>query len=198
MTSSPHIAEADRATVRQVTVEELLDQTERISHVEALAALAGAPAGVAELAFNAFPHGTRMWVVTYGLATEDGDGGLTITDRGRQAIELAAERCSQPYRDVSLEDVMASTQEAIGRIVEQSGIRVREPATHPARAETAASSISRGGRHLVARLQSSLIDGVESSLAHLKTRGAAKQTANAEQGGRAPEDNDHQHTGAVH
>jgi hypothetical protein len=113
-------------------------------------------------------------------------------------IAEGAERCPQPYQDISLEDVMASTQQAIGRIVEQSGVRIREPATHRARQETAASSIGRAGRHLVARSQVSLMDALESSLARVKKRGAAKQTASAEQAGRAQEeDNEHHHAGTV-
>jgi hypothetical protein len=118
--------------------------------------------------------------------------------RSSPHIAEGAERCPQPYQDISLEDVMASTQQTIGRIVEQSGIRMREPATHPARHETAASSIGRGGRRFVARSQVSSMDALESSLARLKKRGAAKQTASAEQAGCAPEeDNEHHHAGTV-
>jgi hypothetical protein len=43
------------------------------------------------------------------------------------------------------------------------------------------------------------MDALESSLARAKKRGAAKQTASAEQAARAPEeDNEHHRAGTVH
>lgn len=128
MTPFPPVAEPEPEAAAEATAaQEILDQM-ATRDIEALAALAGAPAGVAELAFNAFLSGTRMWVITYGLATEQSDCTLAITDLGRQAIESAAERCPQPYLDVSLEDVMASTRDAITELVEQSGVRIRRAA----------------------------------------------------------------------
>ncbi len=186
MTLSSHTAEPERAATSQTTpVDEIVNAME--GHVvEGLAALAGAPAGVAELAFNAFPAGTRAWVLTYGLATEEGDGSLAITDVGRQAIELAAKRCPQPYRDVSLEDVMASTQQAIGELVAQSGVRIREPGTHPAPEQTAANRIRRSGLQAAERVQSSLMDRL--ALARRRERAdAAAQRANAEHSKHAAE-----------
>jgi hypothetical protein len=152
MTPSPHIAETEHTTVGQRTsVHEILAEMEE-PDIETLAALADAPTGVAELAFNAFPEGTRAWAITYGLATEESDGTLAITDLGRKAVELAAERCPQPYRDISLEDVMASTQQAIDELVERSGVQIREPGTHPDQEETAASAMRRSGRQVAERL----------------------------------------------
>jgi hypothetical protein len=94
--------------------------------LQSLAALAGAPEGVAELALNAFPRGTRMWMITYGLAVE-ADGQLQITDRGRAAIEVAAARCPAPFADVAVGDLADSTREGLERLAQVSGIRLQEP-----------------------------------------------------------------------
>lgn len=100
--------------------------------LQSLAALAGAPKGVAELAFNAFPGGTQDWLITYGLAVDAG-GQLQITDLGRDAIELAAARCPEPYADVAVGDLADSTRTGLERLVVASGIRLSEPeATAPA------------------------------------------------------------------
>lgn len=128
----------------------------------ALSALAGAPAGVAELAFNAFPDGTRDLMTTYGLARAQSDGTLVITDLGHQAIAAAAERCPEPYQDVSLDDVMASTKKAIDELAQKSGVQIREPHTLPGRGETLASSLRRHGQALIERSQKSLIEGFHS------------------------------------
>jgi hypothetical protein len=154
MTST--ISHGERASVAssrqaQATLDQLAP-----ADVEALAALAGAPAGVAELAFDAFPDGTRAILITYELATEERDGRLSITERGRQAIELAAERFPEPYGDISLGDLLASTKRAIDRLVQQSGVRIREPSTHTPSRSTAASEARRVGSYLVQRVASSL------------------------------------------
>jgi hypothetical protein len=99
--------------------------------LQSLAALAGAPEGVAELAFSAFPRGTRLWAITYGLAVEGKDDQLEITEPGRQAIELAAERCPNPYGDVSLGDLTESTRRAIDALAaKRGGLWLREPQAH--------------------------------------------------------------------
>jgi hypothetical protein len=100
--------------------------------LQSLAAIAGTPQGVAELAFNAFPGGTQDWLITYGLAV-DAAGQLQITDLGREAIELAAARCPEPYADVAVGNLADSTRASLERLVAASGIRLSEPAaTAPA------------------------------------------------------------------
>jgi hypothetical protein len=133
-----HIGAVEAQEAQDLRLEDVIERMDT-ADLEALAALAGAPAGVAELAFSAFPPGTRLWMLTYGLAEEDKEGQLLITDRGWRAIELASERCPEPYADVSLEDVMASTLEAINQLVARSGVRVREPAALPPRAAPTSS-----------------------------------------------------------
>jgi hypothetical protein len=103
--------------------------------LQSLAALAGAPKGVAELAFNAFPGGTQDWLITYGLAAE-AEGQLRITDLGREAIEVAAARCPEPYADVAVGDLVESTRAGLEKLVAVSGIRLREP-------EAAAPTVTR-------------------------------------------------------
>ena len=88
------------APPRPETAGELIDKLQP-DDIEALAALCGAPAGVAELAFSAFPSGTRDWLVTYRPAVVQPDGTLALADLGREAIEQAARRFPEPSRVVA-------------------------------------------------------------------------------------------------
>jgi hypothetical protein len=124
--------------------------------IEALAALRGAPTGVAELAFSAFPSGTRDWLVTYGLAVGQADGTLAVTDLGREAIEQAATQCPEPYGDLSLEDLRASTRKALEVLVNESGVRIREPGTHAVDALPVATSPRTRGQDVGRLIQRSL------------------------------------------
>jgi hypothetical protein len=114
--------------------------------LQSLAALAGAPVGVAELAFNALPEGTQDWLITYGLAT-DVAGELQITDLGREVIALTAERCPEPYADVAVGDLAESTRAGLEQLAARSGIRLKEPPA-PAATTREDSAARRAGQRL--------------------------------------------------
>jgi hypothetical protein len=85
--------------------------------IESLAALYGAPRGIAELAIKTFPLGTRMWALTYELAVEDPTTKeISLTDEGWRLAELAAARVRQPFADVTFSDVMAEGWAAIDEL----------------------------------------------------------------------------------
>ena len=113
--------------------------------LESLAALAGAPDGVTELAFNALPEGTQDWLIAYGLASEI-DGRLQVTDLGSEVIDVAALRCPQPYADVALGDLAEATQAGIERLVASSGIRVKEPSGDTSPVVREATAARRAGQ----------------------------------------------------
>jgi hypothetical protein len=155
---------------------------------KALAALAGAPDGVAELTFNSFPSGTKALLVTYKLAEKQGDDSLTITKLGHQAIEAAAACYPAPYQDVSLNDLLERTQKVIDDIVRRSGVKVQEPSTHPVRQTTVASVIRRGGGHFIKNVQ----DVVAASFTSVRSKIGSQSEEPAGAGSEAAaEDHDH-------
>jgi hypothetical protein len=120
--------------------EQIIEQLEP-DLVTSLAALHGAPAGVAELAFAAFPTGTRSTLQAYGLMQESLGEGITITNEGRAAILAASQQIPEPYEDVSLDELSTSTRAALDELIAAgSGVRIREPEMH---FETMGQPISR-------------------------------------------------------
>jgi hypothetical protein len=91
------------------------------AELKAVAALHGAPAGVAEIVANGWPRGTREWTLAYGLVEEDRRGELRVTRLGYEVFNIAAERCPQPYEDVSLADLTAEVRALVDEVAEASG-----------------------------------------------------------------------------
>jgi hypothetical protein len=121
--------------------------------IDALAALRGAPLGVAELAFQALSAGTRGVLTASGFAEESADGSMTITGNGRAAIDEAARRVPEPYEDISLEELSSATREALEELIaETDGVRIRDPEAHYATMGRPASRIRQMGRSAAARV----------------------------------------------
>jgi hypothetical protein len=108
------------------------------AELKAIAALHGAPAGVAEIVANGWPRGTREWTLAYRLVEQDRRGELRVTPLGYEVINVAAERCPNPYEDVSLADITAEVQALVddaaeptsGRTQVFSLPRVKPPVSH--------------------------------------------------------------------
>ncbi len=136
------------ATAGEQTIEKL-DQ----DLVTSLAALHGAPAGVAELAFAAFPEGTRSTLEAYGLMRDSPGEGITIPDKGRAAIAAAAQQIPEPYQDVSLDELSASTRAALAELIAAgSQVRIREPEAHWGTMGQPVSRIRQMGANAAAKL----------------------------------------------
>jgi hypothetical protein len=95
-----------------------LNEEELISHlttkdIEALAALEGAPHGVAELAFASFPPGLQQWALTYGLAVRDDESRMKLSQTGWRMIELASERIEAPFADLSLNELVKEAHDSV-------------------------------------------------------------------------------------
>lgn len=159
---------------------------------KSLAALAGAPEGVAELTFNSFPRGTKALLIAYKLAEEQSDKSLTITELGHQAIEAAAACYPAPYQDVSLSDLLDTTQKVIDDIVRVSGVEVQEPSTHPVRQTTVASVIRNRGGLLIKNVQ----DVVIASFASVRSKIGSSSDEPAAAGSDA-EAEEHDHVSAA-
>lgn len=153
-----------------------------------LAALAGAPDGVAELTLSSVPRGTKALLVGYKLAQEQGSDSLTVTPLGHQAIEAAAALHPAPYPDVTLEDIRESTQKMIDDIVSRTGVQVQEPSTHPVRETTVASTIRHGGGIFIKNVQEAVVAGFTSVRSKLGSEADEPAPAGS---GAAAEDHDH-------
>jgi hypothetical protein len=98
------------ATEAEKLVSHLTDD-----EVQSLAALEGAPVGIAELAVATMPAAMRQWAKVYGIAAIE-DTTAKLTDLGWQVIEEAARRCPSPYSEVSIESIEQSITDAVARL----------------------------------------------------------------------------------
>jgi hypothetical protein len=126
---------ATRATHhRQLTKLSAADIAANLTGTElkAVAALHGAPAGVAEIVANGWSRGTREWTLAYGLVEEGRHGDLRITSLGYEVFAVAAERCPHPYQDVSLDDLTEEVRALVEEVGEPASGRAAQVAV-PAR-----------------------------------------------------------------
>jgi hypothetical protein len=144
----------ESATRTATAGEQTIEKLDR-DLITSLAALHGAPAGVAELAFAAFPEGTRSMLQAYGLMREAPGEGVTITGEGRAAIAAAAQQIPEPYEDVSLDELSGSTRAALEELIAAgSGVLIREPEVRSATMGQPVSRIHQMGGNAAAALAS--------------------------------------------
>lgn len=105
--------------------------------LNALAALEPGRDEFNDLVFSHFPSERRSWALEHKLATEVHDQltpsrqpGLTLTDRGRRVIELASERCPEPYAEVSIDELLEHTQRTVDRLMADSPVELIPPEEH--------------------------------------------------------------------
>jgi hypothetical protein len=121
---------------------------------ESLAALYGAPEGVAELVFSSMPRALKSLCLTYGIARFEGEDA-EVTEFGRAVIEAAAARWPIPYSDVSIDDLSPEALEAIKGLPEPS-LSVRFPRKYRGRGSSGQGGAgARGGAHAVPVLPAS-------------------------------------------
>jgi hypothetical protein len=139
----------------QVNAELKLE--ELIEHLggEELAAMATLDRTTPEfvpLALAGLPRGMRAWAQTYGLITQAG-AEFALTDRGRQVVAAAASLMPEPYADVTLDDMLAQTRQAVARLSAQSTVQIATPGRdYPAAASPVGRKARNVGRQLGQRV----------------------------------------------
>jgi len=107
-----------------LTPERLL---EVVGNREGFAALHGAPEDVVSLALAGLPRGTRISALDYGLLEQDEQGRLSLTDVGRAVVVAAAASCPEPFRDVTVADLIRSMQATVDELNVGEETRLAEP-----------------------------------------------------------------------
>jgi hypothetical protein len=82
---------------------------------ESLAALAGAPDGVAELAFVTMPTAMQDWAQTYGLVHFE-DQTAKISNLGWRTIDAAAAVYPRPFADVDMGQIKMAISQAVSEL----------------------------------------------------------------------------------
>jgi hypothetical protein len=103
------------STVSDAAVIENLLEHLTEEEAQSLAALAGAPDGVAELAFETMPTAMQDWTQTYGLVHFEGQTAK-ITDLGWRTIEAAANVYPRPFSDVDLRQIKMGISKAVSEL----------------------------------------------------------------------------------
>jgi hypothetical protein len=115
--TTPAVQDGQQENETKLSAAEIADKL-TTAELRAVAALHGAPAGVADIVANGWPRGTREWTLAYGLVENDRRGELRVTPLGYEVFNVAAERCPHPYEDVSLDDITAEVRALVDEVAE--------------------------------------------------------------------------------
>jgi hypothetical protein len=111
--------------------------------IEAFAALDGVSDDMVSLAVSGMPGGTRTIGIEYDLLTDSGRGDFALTDVGREVVKAAMAQCPQPYADVDLDDLLASTRAAVAELAADAQYEVETPVRYET--DESAPAIRRAG-----------------------------------------------------
>jgi hypothetical protein len=134
-----------------LTAEELVTRLGG-EELMAMATLARGGPDFVPLALAGLPRGMQAWAETYGLITRAG-AELALTGRGREVAAAAASKVPEPYADVTLDDLLAQTREAVERLSIHSSAKIAPPQRDQLAATTPVARRARGlGRQMGQRV----------------------------------------------
>jgi hypothetical protein len=137
-----------------------------VGNEEGFAALHGAPTDIVSLALAGMPRGTRLTALAYELIEKDKQGRLSLTGLGEEVVAAAAVRHPEPFKDVTLTDLIKSMEAAVEQLNAGEDVRLAEAqqvrqSLPEASSETAAVQLSRLLVQLVRRGHARLRDREE-------------------------------------